>query len=176
MKQYYQDAALTIRDLCAEDIPLLVAAECAQGWHATPEKLENRLRDVERRGAVVIAAVTDGVPVGYVSVYPDAVSGPFVGTGWPEIVDFNVLVKYRRRGIGSRLMDCAEQIAAQYADTVTLGVGMHSGYGAAQRLYVLRGYVPDGSGVWVGDRIGEPYAMCENGDSLVLHLSKKLQH
>ena len=175
MTQYYQDEKLCIRDLCVEDIPLLVAAECAQGWHATPEKLENRLRDIKTRGAVVIAAVTDGVPVGYVSVYPDAVSGPFVGTGWPEIVDFNVLAKYRRRGIGSRLMDCAEQIAARYADTVTLGVGMHSGYGAAQRLYVLRGYVPDGSGVWVGDRIGEPYAMCENGDDLVLHLSKKLQ-
>ena len=23
MKQYYQDAALTVRDLCAEDIPLI---------------------------------------------------------------------------------------------------------------------------------------------------------
>ncbi|WP_417419328.1 hypothetical protein [Hominenteromicrobium sp.] len=41
-----------------------------------------------------------------------------------------------------------EALAAETSDTVCLGVGLHSGYGAAQRMYVLRGYVPDGSGVW----------------------------
>lgn len=45
-------------------------------------------------------------------------------------------------------MDIAEEIAATYADTVYLGVGLHSGYGSAQRMYVKRGYIPDGSGVW----------------------------
>lgn len=34
-------------------------------------------------------------------------------------------------------------MAAETSDTVCLGVGLHSGYGAAQRMYVLRGYVPD---------------------------------
>lgn len=43
--------------------------------------------------------------------------------------------------------DIAEQIAATYADIVYLGVGLHSGYGNAQRMYGKRGYVPDGSGV-----------------------------
>ena len=53
-----------------------------------------------------------------------------------------------------------EALAAETSDTVCLGVGLHSGYGAAQRMYVLRGYVPDGSGV--------------NDDELNLFLSKKL--
>lgn len=42
-------------------------------------------------------------------------------------------------------MDVAEKIAAKYADTVYLGVGLHCGYGSAQRMYVKRGYLPDGT-------------------------------
>lgn len=69
---------------------------------------------------------------------------------------------YRRRGIGSKLMDVAEEIAAKYSDTAYLGVGLHSGYGSAQRMYVKRGYIPDGSGVC------EPYSQCCNDDELNL--------
>lgn len=54
------------------------------------------------------------------------------------------------------------------------GVGLHSGYGAAQRMYVLRGYVPDGSGVWYEGRVWDQYAPCVNDDELNLFLSKKL--
>lgn len=36
----------------------------------------------------------------------------------------------------------------EYSSTICLGVGLHYGYGAAQRMYVKRGYIPDGSGVW----------------------------
>ena len=89
-------------------------------------------------------------------------------------MDFGVLKKYRNHGIGSLLMDTAEQIAAGFADTVYLGVGLHSGYGSAQRMYIKRGYIPDGSGVWYGDHICDPYTDCCNDDDLVLYLSKKL--
>ena len=40
--------------------------------------------------------------------------------------------------------DRTKEIAGKYADIVYLGVGLHSGYGSAQRMYVKRGYVPDG--------------------------------
>ena len=166
---------LTIRALCEADVAPLVAGEIAQGWHAVPAKLMNRLGDVESGRAVAFVAVWDGEPVGYVSVYKDCIAGPFVGCDYPEIVDFNVLEIYRCRGIGSALLDVCEEYAAQTSDTVAIGVGMHSGYGAAQRLYVKRGYIPDGSGVWAGDKLAEPYTMVENGDGLVLHMSKKLR-
>ena len=110
------------------------------------------------------------------SVYITGLSGAFSGKGLPEIVDFAVLEKYRRKGIGRKLMDVAEQIAGQYADTVWLGVGLHSGYGSAQRIYVKRGYIPDGTGVWYQNK---PCAQYEteiaNDDNLVLFLSKKLE-
>lgn len=86
-----------------------------------------------------------------------------------------MLEKYRCRGIGSKLMDVAEQIAGEYSDMVYLGVGLHSGYGSAQRLYIKRGYLPDGSGVWYKDVVCEPYSSCCNDDDLILYLSKKLR-
>ena len=166
---------LLIRELREEDVQPLVDGDIAQGWHATPEKLEMRLAHAKERHSVNFVAVWDGVPVGYVSLYDEPIHGPFVGCGYPEIVDFNVLEKYRCRGIGSALLGVCEDLAATRTDTVTLGVGLHSGYGAAQRLYVLRGYVPDGSGVWADGKIAEPYTTVENGDELVLYMSKKLR-
>jgi len=55
-----------------------------------------------------------------------------------------------------------------------LGVGLHPGYGAAQRLYIKQGYVPDGSGVWFQNKQLKPNERCVNDDELVLYLSKKL--
>lgn len=172
---YYQDAELTIRDLCEADAEAIAREEVLQGWlGASPEKYRQRLRDRDEGRAVALAADLNGHVAGYINVYPDAQTGAFGGKGLPEIVDFGVLEKYRGRGIGFRLMDAAEAIAARYADTVYLGVGLHSGYGAAQRMYVKRGYIPDGSGVWYRDRVCEPYTPCENDDDLVLYLSKRL--
>lgn len=172
---YFAEGDLLIRDLQPEDIAAIVAGEIAQGWHATAEKYEMRLQDRETGRCIALAAIWHGEPVGYINVYPNSPWGAFGGRGLPEIVDFGVLEKYRGRGIGSRLMDAAERIAAGYADTVYLGVGLHSGYGVAQRMYVRRGYIPNGSGVWYRDKVCEPYAPCCNDDGLVLYLSKKLK-
>lgn len=51
---------------------------------------------------------------------------------------------------------------------------MHSGYGSAQRMYVKRGYIPDGSGVWYNDAVCGQHADCCNDDNLILYLSKQL--
>ncbi len=171
---YYQNETITVRDLTPEDIPVFVAEECAQGWHSSPEKLELRLRDRDEGKCIPLVAELERNAAGYVSLYFAPAHGPFVGREWPEIVDFAVLEKYRRRGVGTALMDAAEALAADRADTVTIGVGLHSGYGSAQRMYVKRGYLPDGSGIWYRGGPCEPYAACANDDDLVLHLSKKL--
>lgn len=59
--------------------------------------------------------------------------GAFKGKGYPKIVDVGVSKKYRNQGIGTVLMDIAEQIATTYANRVYLGVVLHSGYGRHQR-------------------------------------------
>lgn len=174
--EYGTFGKIHVRNLRNCDPEIFAREEVKQGWlDASPEKLEMRLRDNVTGKAVSIAADYDGEPAGYVSVYPYCMDGALGGKGLSEIVDFNVLEKFRRKGVGTVLMDIAEKIAAEYSDTAYLGVGLHSGYGAAQRLYVKRGYVPDGSGVWYGDKICNPYSACVNDDDLILYLSKKLK-
>ena len=172
---YYDDEIIRIRNMNESDPQIFTDAEIAQGWDASTEKLETRLRDAADGKAVAIVAEWNNEAAGYVSVYPDCKWGAFGGMGYTEIVDFNVLEKFRRKGIGSKLMDIAESIASRYSDTVYLGVGLHSGYGSAQRMYIKRGYIPDGSGVWYKDRVCIPYSECMNDDELNLYLSKKLR-
>ena len=172
---YYSDDELMIRNMEEADAQVFTDEETAQGWHTDISKYLTRLRDQAAGKCVSLTAVYKGLPAGYVNVYLTGLGGAFSGKGFPEIVDIGVLEEYRRKGIGSRLMDVAEEIARQYADTVWLGVGLHSGYGSAQRMHVKRGYIPDGTGVWYRD---EPCAQYEteiaNDDDLVLFLSKRL--
>ena len=119
---YYSDNELVIRNMEEADARILTDEEIAQGWEADISKYLTRLRDQSEGRCVSLTAVYKGHPAGYVSVYMTGLGGAFSGEGLPEIVDLGVLEKYRRQGIGGRLMDAAEQIAGQYAGTVWLGV------------------------------------------------------
>lgn len=166
---------IIIRNMVDADAQLITDAEIAQGWEQSVSKYKQRLKDQEEGRAVALVAEYRGQVAGYIHVYhPCHPNGPFAGTDYPEIVDFGVLEKYRHHGIGSRLMDAAEEIAAEHGRTVCLGVGLHSGYGSAQRMYAKRGYVPDGSGVWYQDQVCGPYENCCNDDDLVLYMTKEL--
>ena len=172
---YYQDDVLIIRDMEAADAQILNDEYTAQGWHPDIDYYHMRMREHAEGKCVALTAVYQGHPAGAVYVYFSAQEGPFKGKGWPEIVDFGVLQKYQRKGIGNRMMDTAERIAAQHADTVCLGVGLCREYGTAQRMYVKRGYIPDGSGVWYQNKQCVQYeTICTIDDDLVLFLSKRL--
>ncbi|MDE7417763.1 MAG: GNAT family N-acetyltransferase [Lachnospiraceae bacterium] len=175
MKIYYDKNNILIRDMQQSDAQMITEEEIAQGWDASVEKYEMRLRDQNEGKSVALTAEYHGKIAGYINVYLDSKWGAFANQGYPEIVDFGVLEKYRKKGIGSRLMDAAEQIASEYSDIVYLGVGLHTGYGSAQRMYVKRGYIPDGTGVWYKDEICGQYAVCCNDDDLVLYFSKELK-
>lgn len=172
---YYSSDTVLIRDLEYADAAIITREEIAQGWHQTIDKYLKRLEDQKQGRCISLAAEYRGNVAGYINVYPESKEGPDCCQGLPEIVDFGVLEKYRRLGIGTLLMEQAEKIAARYADTVYLGVGLHAGYGSAQRMYAKRGYIPDGSGVWYGNHICTPYAECVNDDDLVLYMTKKLR-
>ena len=173
---YYNIGNVTIRDIEMADIEALTAAEQAQGWHwANTEKTASRLPARDAGECVVMVCEYDGEPAGYVSLYWNAEWGAYKNMNIPEIVDFNVLIKYRRRGLGHIMMNVCEQLAATRSDRICLGVGLYRDYGTAQRMYVKRGYVPDGSGVWYGDENIEPGKDVCNDDDLVLFLSKDLK-
>ena len=173
---YFEDDKLTIRNMETEDAQVFTDELIAQGWHPDIAGYMSRLKDQTEGKCIALSAVYEGCPAGYVYVYLHVEEGPFKGKGWPIIVDFNVLKKYQRRGIGNRLMDAAEQVAGQYADTVCLGVGVCDSYGTAQRMYVKRGYIPDGSGVWYqGMQCVQYETVCTVDDDLILFFSKQLR-
>ncbi len=51
------------------------------------------------------------------------------------------------REFGTQLMDVAENAIAKVHPMAGIGVDLNPDYGAAQRLYVLRGYIPNGRGL-----------------------------
>lgn len=123
---------------------------------------------------LVLVARSEGAVSGYVTVNWQSDYPPFRESGIPEIQDFNVLPDQRRRGIGWRLMDEAETHIRERSPMAGLGVGLHHDYGAAQRLYVVRGYIPDARGITShGRRVnwGDPVKI---DDDLVLWLTKSL--
>ena len=172
---YVRTDSLLIRDMKTEDAQTITEEEIAQGWHQSIDKYLTRLEHQKQGLCISLVAEYNGCAAGYINVYKKSIEGPFGNRDIPEIVDFGVLEKYRCKGIGTALMDQAELIAGQYADRVCLGVGLHSGYGSAQRMYAKRGYIPDGSGVWYGNSVCPPYEQCSNDDDLVLYMSKVLR-
>ena len=145
------------------------------GWHPAMETYERYYAEQENGKRLVFVAEYEGSVAGICTLILNPEQGPYAGNGWPEIVDLCVFFHVHQKGIGSRLLDAAEQEAAKKADHVYLAVGVHSGYGAAQRLYVKRGYNFDGSGVWYQGKQLEQYAPCCNDDDLLLFMSKKLR-
>ncbi|MBR0464093.1 MAG: GNAT family N-acetyltransferase [Clostridia bacterium] len=164
-----------IRPINAEDEKRINAALSGMGWSERPG-LYLSYAAQEARGEIrTFVAERDDEVLGYVTLQLNPTTGPFAGRGWPEIKDFNVIDRYRRQGIGSRLMDAAEDAARELSDVVTIAVGLNRDYGPAQRLYVKRGYVPDGSGAWYGEQPAKPYQSYCNDDDLMIYLSKELR-
>ncbi len=72
---------------------------------------------------------------------------PFLEQAIPEVNDLNVFSAYRGRGIANLMLEEFERIAGHSHGIIGIGVGLFRSYGAAQRIYCRRGYIPDGNGV-----------------------------
>lgn len=173
---YYNNDNLIIRSMMKSDVEKLVNGFLEQGWHKSYELFNTYYNQQENNEKLVIIAEISGDVAGYVTLLPFAKTGPYANKSIPEIVDFNVLVKYQKKGIGNKLMDIVEGLAKRKSELVSLAVGLHSGYGSAQRMYVKRGYIPDGSGIWYNGIPLEPYSKCENDDDLTLYFIKYLEN
>lgn len=164
-----------IRLLTEVDIQPIAAAFARLGWNKPAAQYEGYLAEQERGSRVVLVASVDGIFAGYTTIVWESGYAPFREANIPEIVDFNVLPEFRRQGIGTQLMEAAEDRIAARSPVAGIGVGLTEDYGAAQILYAYRGYIPDGRGIfWEGNR-------CQHGaqvivdDSLVLYFTKQLK-
>jgi GNAT superfamily N-acetyltransferase len=162
---------LQIRPLQDDDPPVIAAAFEKLGWPKPESQYRGYLAEQDAGTRNVLVATVDGEYAGYVTV---CWKSPYFGTV-PEIQDFNVLPELRRRGIGSALMDAAEALVAERFDVVGIGVGLYPDYGQAQRMYVRRGYLPDGRGLIYDGRQVPPMEMIRNDDSATLMFTKHLR-
>lgn len=162
-----------IRKMQTSDVKELSQGFINQGWPGREEILARYFLEQECREREVLVAEVGGALAGYITILPCAKQGPFAEI-YPELSDFNVFEPFQNQGIGNLLMEEAEKRVKLISDKVTLGVGLHSGYGPAQRLYIKRGYIPDGTGVWYQNHRPAMNAVCEDIGELVLYLSKNL--
>lgn len=167
--------AVSIRLLEAQDIAQIATAFAMLGWDKPAAQYERYLAEQFSGERAIFVAFVDAVFAGYVTIVWLSGYPPFRADNIPEIVDFNVLPHYRRQGIGSRLMDEAEQAVAQRSPTVGIGVGLYADYGTAQRMYVKRGYVPDGRGLFYHGHFVQPGEQVVVDDDLILCFTKKLR-
>ena len=164
----------SIRKMQESDIQELSRGFISQGWPSREEILTRYFKEQESGEREVLVAEVEGALAGYITILSCAKQGPFAEI-YPELSDFNVFEPFQNQGIGNLLLEEAEKQVRLISDKVTLGVGLHSGYGPAQRLYIKRGYIPDGTGVWYRNQPLEMNATIQNNDDLVLYLSKELE-
>ena len=162
----------SIRKMQESDIKDLSRGFISQGWPSREEILTRYFKEQESGEREVLIADLTSAVAGYVTILPSAKHGPFAEV-YPELSDFNVFEPFRNQGIGNQLLEEAEKRVKFVSSKVTLGVGLHLGYGPAQRLYIRRGYIPDGTGVWYRNQPLEMNATSQNNDDLVLYLVKE---
>ena len=163
-----------IRLLEQSDISEIAEAFGQLGWNKPASQYERYLKEQNLGTRDVYVAFVGETFAGYITICWKSTYPSFLEAQIPEIVDFNVLPKYRRQGIGTVLMDKAENEIVKRSSIAGIGVGMDADYGAAQRLYVLRGYIPDGRGLYTHGhhlKYGEQVTV---DDNLALYFTKQL--
>jgi GNAT superfamily N-acetyltransferase len=165
--------AIMIRLANEDDLPLLHSTPAVTGEKRPPLLYERYLLEQERGKRVVLLAFYDNRFAGYVTVIWQPEYPPFAEKNIPEINDLAVHDDFLRRGIATSLVDEAEKRIFERSPVAGIGVGMYAGYGPAQRMYVLRGYVPDGLGLAYKGKTVEPLQKVPVDDDLILYLTKE---
>ena len=145
------------------------------GWRKPEGYFADCCRQQEKGQLVLLVAEMDGAYMGHVKVVWRSGYAHFRENEIPHIQDLSVLPGHRRKGVATRLLDMAEDIIRQRSNVAGISFGLYSDYGPAQRMYVLRGYVPDGKGVTYNDQYVQPGQHVLVDDDLILHLVKDLE-
>ncbi len=133
------------------------------------------LKEHSEKNRYVLLACSDEKIVGYVTLKYVSDYENFARNNIPEIVDFNVVPRFRKRGIGRKLLKRIESVAKKsgYAQ-IGIGVGLSEDYGAAQRLYVKMNYIPDATGLHYDAKPVQKGTTVRVDDSLAVYLIKNL--
>lgn len=165
---------ITIRPMREADIEIIHLTCAAEGWVKPRTLYRHYWQGVKEGSRAVVVAEFAQEFAGYITISWRSNYPPFREADIPELVDFNVMPRFRKQGVGTAIMDFAEDLILQRSPIAGIGVGLTHDYGAAQRLYVKRGYIPDGRGIFkyhnfvsIGDKITV-------GHDVALYFTKEL--
>jgi GNAT superfamily N-acetyltransferase len=164
----------TIEKLTPDRVEWLSAEFSKLGW-VRPERYFQHCFEAQSQGKIVFLLARRGEELlGFLKIMWQPEYAPFREREIPEISDLIVTPANRRQGIATRLMDKAEAIIRVRNPIAGIGVGLHPGYAAAQRMYARRGYVPDGNPLTYHNEFVIEYQEVRLDDELILHLVKEL--
>ena len=165
---------LILREIRNADCHIISDAFQVQGWDKPVSQYKNYVAYQASGERDIIIAEWDGEFAGYLTINWNPGYKPLHERKIPEIVDFNVLKKYQRHGIGTTLMDEAEKRIKEVSEYAGIGFGVTQDYGAAQVLYVNRNYIPDGNGLMKNGESLTYGDVVTIGHDLAFYLIKKL--
>ncbi len=165
---------IDIRQAKSDDASWLQSSfDTLMGWTKPPAYFEEVCQLQERGEQVLLIATQDSQYAGHLKIVWKPDYPYYREHNIPEIQDLNVRPDVRRQGIATQLLDEAEKRIQKRSPLVGIGFGLYADYGAAQRLYIKRGYVPDGRGVFYHDKPVVPGSSVPVDDDLVLYLVKR---
>lgn len=162
---------MLIRPAADIDLPHLQTIAAAMGFPPSRDDFPRCLAEQAAGRRQILLALDGDMPVGYVQLNHTPTYTPFRRLGISEIQDLNVIPAARRLGLGARLVAACEDMArASGATEIGISVGVTAAFGAAQRLYIQRGYVPDGAGLCYDDVPVSPGVLAAVDDLMTLKL------
>ncbi len=167
---------LQIQKLQSNHISQIVRAFSLIGWQKPASIYESYLLEQANGCREIWVAFNKNEFMGYVTLNWQSTYPPFRDGNIPEIMDLNVLPQFQNQRVGSYLLDYAEKHSLEAGKTtIGIGVGLLQDYGAAQRLYIRKGYIPDGLGITHNYQQVKYNELVTADDDLVLWFTKKIK-
>jgi GNAT superfamily N-acetyltransferase len=165
-----------IRHATDADLDAFYGIATAMGATHEADYFERCLQEMRDGNRAILVLEDAGALCGYIQLIWKPLYQPFRKLDIPEIQDLNVIPAARRQGFGEKLVDACEALVRNAGKSaIGIGVGLHASFGAAQRLYVRKGYIPDGAGVAYDDEAVRAYDVRPVDDLLTLKLVKELR-
>lgn len=166
---------IRLHPLNTDDIEQILLSFKEIGWNKPKSLYENYLSEQDKGIRSILVAKENEVFCGYVTIKWTTDYPFFKQQNIPEISDLNVLPRYRKQGIGTKLLlECEDMSKKRDFTQIGLGVGLTEEYGDAQRLYVQLGYIPDGHGLYYKNSSIAYGSKVLVDDDLIIYLIKSL--
>ncbi len=158
-----------------DDITDLNGIAASNNSHKESDYFARCLAEQAEGRRLVFIASLNGKAAGYGMLNREPQYALYKRLGMPEIQDLNVVPECRKKGVATALISRFEEEARKAGKTdMGISVGLYADYGAAQRLYVRLGYIPDGFGVTYDRQPVRPGEIRPVDDDLCLMMVKAL--